>query len=533
MSTTRKWSRYVPHVVVFFTSMGMMIIELVASRLVSKYFGNSLYTWTGVIGVVLGGISLGNYLGGKLADRYPPRRLITPLLLAASLLVFLILALDLLLHALLTRGGAQASSAVTGRMVLESVAVIAVLFLLPAAALGTVSPVMVKFALQESSRVGNTVGAIYALSSVGSIMGTFLSGFVLIPLLGITTVVLVVGLLIALLALLAGGRRPVSAAWAGGILVFAVLLLAGAFDAPGTGAARGADARPASAARATLYQGESMYSHIEVRDEPRGRYTERMLILDGLIHNRYNPADPDELLYEYELIFSALVDRTAAGRDRAFSTLTLGGGACIFPFYLDRRYPSSRNRIVEIDPRVIEVARRYFDVPDSPRTRITLMDARQFVSAAGGSPLYDLIFLDAFSSYSIPYHLTTREFTEQTAGLLAPGGLFVVNAIDVFTLGRFLNAYLNTLQAVFPHVRVYNNPGMAADQRATFVLVASRSAGLPASLEDASGRRVAVSLSEGQLADLRRRNGPGLLSDEYAPVESLIAPVFLHSVSRD
>ena len=529
MRQEKKWPRYVPHGVVFLTSMGIMIIELVASRLVSKYFGNSLYTWTGVIGVILGGISLGNWLGGRLADRYPPRRLIAPLLLAASLLVFLILALDLLLHALLTGGGPSAA-AVTAGMVLQSVALITVLFLLPAASLGTIAPVMARSALLDSDRVGNTVGSIYALSAIGSIAGTFLSGFVLIPLLGLTTIILLVALLIALLALLTGGWRLVPGAWTAGILLMGVLAHTGL---PGAGAP---PAGAPGASAVTLWQGESLYSHIEVREQARPGYTERMLILDGLIHNRWNPAAPDELLYEYEAIFAALTELATGGeRGRPFSTLTLGGGACVFPFYLERRYPASFNRIVEIDPEVIRVARRYFGVTDSARTPIALLDARRFVDGADRSRPYELIFLDAFSSYSIPYHLTTREFTERAAGLLAPGGLFVVNAIDVLVIGRFLNAYLNTLRAVFPEIAVYGTPGTSPDQRATFVLVAGHGAGgaaaLPATLADPAGRPVATRLADGTLAELRRRNGPGLLTDGYAPVESLIAPVFLHSVA--
>ncbi len=517
-----RWRRYTPHAVVFITSMGIMIIELVASRLVSKYFGNSLYTWTGVIGVVLGGISLGNYLGGRLADRFSPRAIATPLLLASSLLVFLILALDQFLYLLLTR---SPSPAVTSRMVLQSLAVISLLFLLPSASLGTISPVMAKYALQETTRVGNTVGSIYALSAAGSIIGTFLSGFVLIPLLGITAIVLIVGLVIAVLALLVGRARAVSASWAAVILLLTVLYPKAA-EGPGGEAAAGAER--------TLYQAESMYSHIEVREADRLRYKERMLILDGLIHNRYNPDDPDDLLYEYERIFSALTDRAVGpDRRRPFSTLTLGGGACVFPYYLERRYPGSRNRIVEIDPKVIQVARRWFDAPESPRTRVSVMDARQFVGQARRAQAYDLIYLDAFSSYSIPYHLTTREFTEQVAGILAADGLFLVNAIDVFSIGRFLNAYLNTLRAVFPHVQVYWDPGTSPDLRATFVLVASRRPFAAESLADPSGRPVAQSLTAEQLADLKERNGPIVLTDGYAPVESLIAPVFLHSVERD
>jgi hypothetical protein len=161
--------RGLPYIVVFTASMGIMIIELVASRLVSKYFGNSLYTWTGVIGVVLAGISFGNFLGGRLADRFRPENLASPLLLVASALTFLIFGLDIILGSILRD---LEFTIVSSALIVRSFIVIVLLFFLPSASLGTISPVMAKYALERNERVGNTVGSIYAISAVGSIVGT-------------------------------------------------------------------------------------------------------------------------------------------------------------------------------------------------------------------------------------------------------------------------------------------------------------------------------------------------------------------------
>ncbi len=517
--------RYLPHVVVFVTSMGVMIIELVASRIVSKYFGNSLYTWTGVIGVVLGGISLGNYLGGRLADRYEPARIVTPLLLVDSALVLLILALDALLGWVLSRG---AFSGVTRGMVGTSVAAITVLFFPPAAALGAVSPVMAKLALQRSRRIGNTVGSIYAVSAVGSIAGTFLSGFLLIPALGITTVVVTVAAAIGLLAALTGGLRPVALGW----LVAVAAALAYVLASP--------PRLPAEAAGGSLilYRADSQYSHVEVRDQRSGS-KERVLILDGLIHNRYDPTRPEALLYAYERIFDALT-RSFLRRERgggppdgpAFTTLTLGGGACLYPAYLGRHYPESRNTVVEIDPRVLEVARRYFDLPRDlpPQLELVVADARAYARTRPAGTSYDLIYLDAFSSFSVPYHLTTLEFTRRLQELLGPQGLFMANCIDVFTLGGFLGAYLRTVREVFPVTAVYVDSGYSRGSRATFVVVGTRGGGLPAELAGRSGEVVGRRLPEEELRELLERTGARALRDDRAPVENLMAPVFLHTV---
>ncbi|WP_455382139.1 fused MFS/spermidine synthase, partial [Salinispira pacifica] len=299
--------KYLPHGIVFVTSMGVMIVELIASRIVAKHFGNSLYTWTGIIGVVLGGISLGNYVGGRLADRFQPRRMIVLQLLLTSVLIMLILPLDALLYSITMKGQAVI---VTSDMILKSVFWIIILFLLPSASIGTVSPVMAKYALTESTAVGSTVGGIYAVSSIGSIIGTFLAGYVLIPVLGVRTIVFVVAGVIALLGLLMGlrlGQRLAAAVWIAAIAVMGFLLpesaIARAYYEEGGGK--------------LLFATDSQYMSIEVRDTPKPGGMERQLIMDGLIHNRYDLADPDVLRYEYEKIFEALTeDYMSAGSTR-------------------------------------------------------------------------------------------------------------------------------------------------------------------------------------------------------------------------
>jgi predicted membrane-bound spermidine synthase len=524
--------RYLPHLVVFVSSMGVMIIELVASRLISKYFGSSLYTWTGIIGVVLGGISLGNYIGGRLADRFVPRNIISILLLVASFLTFLVLLLDLLLFRIMNRG---AFAPVTAVLVVRSLILVLVLFFLPSTALGTVSPVMAKYALEQSTRVGNTVGSIYAVSAIGSIVGTFLSGYVLIPLLGITTVVVVVGSVLALLALLMGRLRAVSVSWILLIVVSLPLLQGGGR----LGEAAESLMYPQVEGSNVLYRSDSRYSHIEVRDVRRGNRMERILVQDALIHNRYDPQAPDDLLYQYEQIFAALTRREAAeraGAERrssvALRTLTLGAGGCVFPLYLERNYPRSENEVVEIDPEVLEVAEDFFDLSEDSSILRVVADARNYVAYLQGKRHFDIIYLDAFNSYSIPYHLTTAEFTRQVAELLAPGGLVMANCIDIFDHGEFLNAYLNTLASVFPYTAVYADTSFSADRRATLVIAAAfQPIGEPGEvLYSDSGAKVGHRLSAELLEDLRMRNGEDILTDNYAPVENLIAPVFLRSV---
>ncbi len=518
--------RFVPHAVVFVASMAVMIVELVASRLIAKYVGNSLFTWTSVIGIVLGGISLGNWIGGRLADRYDPRRVIPWILLAASLLTLLIIALDLAVARMTDIAG---TGAMTMSVLLRSIVLITVLFFLPCCAYGCVSPVMAKYALEKREGVGAAVGGIYAAGSLGSIAGTFLTGYLLIPALGLTANILLVAIVLGALALMMGGKRLVSGGWLAILLAAGVIL--GLEGAPGLLARELASASQAEGIH-LLYVKDSPYSYIQVADRRVGETTERTLRLDALIHNRYDPSHPDRLIYDYEKIFDALTRGEVERHIGAlpFSTLTLGGGAFTFPCYLQRHYPQASDTVVEIDPDVVEVARRFFDLPRDSPIRILVQDARTYVAAARGVAHYDVVYGDAFNAFSVPYHLTTREFTREVAALLSDRGIYLANVIDILSAGRFLSAYLTTVRAVFPSVAVYAPIGADAASRATFVIAARKSGAFEEVLRDREGTPVAARLSDGRLAELARRNGEVMLTDDHAPVDNLMAPVFLRSV---
>jgi spermidine synthase len=517
--------RWIPHAVVFVTSMCIMIVELVASRLVSKYLGSSLFTWTGVIGIVLGGISLGNWLGGLLADRFPPRRLAPVLLFASSLLTFLIIVLDILVGRLTWSLG---TDGMTASALARTIALIAVLFLLPSCALGTVSPSMAKYALELAPGVGRTVGGIYAFGSLGSIAGTFLAGFLLIPMLGLTANILLVGIVLAVLSAAVGGRRLLSGLWA------VVLVALALTDAPGAVSRSFAEGAPGG--RRIALEKDSPYSYIRVTDEPGAAGSERTLRLDALIHNKRDTAHPDALLYEYERIFEALTRehfiRAHGARAAGFSTLTLGGGGFTLPTYLERHYPSARHTVVEIDPDVVRTARLWFGLPQKTGLRIVVSDARAFVRSRPDPEArsYDIVYCDAFNAFSVPSHLTTREFTAAISELLAPGGLYLVNCIDIFDSGLFLDSFLDTVKAVFPMVTVYVDPSFSPSARATFVVAAGGRTAMPDILRGPEGDPVGAALSALRIAELHARVRGQVLTDDHAPVDSLMAPVFLRSV---
>ncbi|MFP4383642.1 MAG: fused MFS/spermidine synthase [Spirochaetia bacterium] len=508
--------RYLPHFTVFLSAMGIMIVELVASRIISKYFGNSLYTWTGVIGVVLGGISLGNYIGGKLSDRYDPEKLISVLLLVSSFLVFLILLLDMMLeHSVFAAG----IGGINAALIFRSVTLMVILFFLPATSLGMISPAMAKLALLKSDVIGGTVGSIWAVSSAGSIVGTFLSGYLLIPFFGVRTIIFSVALVIAVLSFIGKWKKIVPM-----IYIPVIVLVFFLFIHPAE--------TPLPENTVLLFQDDTPYSHVRVLDKVNDdKAKERVLIMDGLVHNRHQPGDPDTLLYDYEKIFRSLTAEFAEGSGD-LRVLTIGGGAMTFPDYLRRHYNPRVNQVVEIDGDVVEIAREYFNI-NSEKMEIIISDGRGFIRSLPEGTEYDIIYLDAFNSFSIPAHLTTADFLVETEAHLNTSGIILSNTIDVFGIGHFLNAYLQTVEAVFPNRAVYVPMDFRRDSRTTFVIAAaSEPVSFPDTLRDRYGSVTAYRLEEGLLSELKEREGEMVLRDDYAPVESLMGPVFLASVGK-
>lgn len=525
-------------VIVFLSSLFIMTLELTASRLVAQYLGVSLYTWTAVIGVVLAGITLGNYVGGHLADLYVARRLLPALFLLASVLCLAVLFLvDWM-------GTWERPETLSWPLwVLRNITLI---FLLPSALLGTIAPVAAKMALSGHARVGSTVGTLYAAGAAGSIVGTFLTGYVLVDMLGSKTIISAVAVALALmgLALAVGQRRaptPFLVAW---------LAVASAVSALAIG--------PWEPARYwghflglrfdtshLILQDESSYFAIEIYEAEELDDT-RVLALDHLVHSYVAMDDPLRLEYAYETVYAA-VTRRLVPADQPLRALFIGGGGYTLPRYLEALYPAARIDVAEIDSAVTEAARAALGLPPPGRTRILshAEDARMFVrrrvaaaAGDGSASRYDFVYGDAFNDLGVPFHLTTDEFNRDVLRLLGPDGVYLVNIIDIYRegMGRFLGAFVGTVRRTFPYVYVFSaEPEGVSGERDTFTVV-SASRRLPVrELSDldadprAEGALIAWSedgVLGGDMHTLLERGRGVILTDDYAPVDNLLAPVF-------
>ncbi len=527
--------------VVFTSSAFIMTLEIVAARLVAQHLGVSLYTWTAVIGVVLAGIAVGNYVGGKLADLYPPRALLTTLFLFASISSLSVLfVVDWM-------GSWERPEAISWPFwILRNVALT---FFAPATIMGTISPVAAKLALGAHRDVGATVGTLYASGAAGSILGTFLTGYVLIDALGTKTIVCGIAAGLGILGLLAGRglrRSPASffVVWLSFLSLISALSVA-----PWAWSERWGHFLGLRFATDHLhYQDESSYFTIEIYDAEDFDNT-RVLALDHLVHSYVNMDDVTQLEYGYETVYAA-VTHHLVDTDQPLRALFIGGGGFTFPRYLEARFAAADIDVAEIDPAVKQAAQAALGLPpdDATRIRTHTLDARNYIDdlrrrnrRVRDPHQFDFVYGDAFNDLGVPYHLTTRGFNERLAEVMTHDGVYMINVIDIYRegLGRFLGAYVGTVRLTFPFVYVFaGDPDGPTDERDTFIVVSSRRAlpileiGSKENVPDAWGHLFAWAEADrlgGEMATVLQRGGGLVLTDDHAPVDNLLAPVFSNS----
>lgn len=484
-------------ILVFFTSAAVLVLEILAARLLAPFVGVTLGTYTAIIGTVLAGISLGSFIGGRLADRVDPRRLLGPTLMLGGILALLTVPIVNTLGPGLLGGGPVATVllAFTG-------------FFLPATVLSAIPPTVVKLQLSRLDQTGRVVGRLSALGTAGAIAGTFLTGFVLVAAFPSRPVFLGLGiaLLLAGAAVSAGLRvrtdLPLASmlvvALGGGVLTTVV-------DSP--------------------CQVESAYFCAQVVDDVAGAGDTnpcegRTLVLDTLLHACVHLDDPQRLDFSYAQSLSDVL-AAIAPEGQPLDALHIGGGGFTLPRYLSATRPGSRNLVLELDPSVVEISERELGLVQGPELRVEVGDARLGL-ARQPDDAYDVVIGDAFGGLAVPWHLTTRELVEEVERTLRTDGVYAVNLIDFPPLG-FARAEVATLRAVFDHVTVVGPSdrleGLAGGN---FVLVASNA---PLPLEAIATRNASRGDDDtvAKAADIEAFTaGAHVLTDDYAPVDQLL-----------
>jgi spermidine synthase len=495
--------------VVGVASFCSMALELTASRQLAPVVGVSLYSWTGIIGVLLAAIALGNVLGGWLADRWPRAGLLGFCVFLAGLACLGNLALfpSLVECESLKRSG----------LIGYITSLVAGAFFVPMLLLGTVSPQVTRLTLADLRRAGRTAGRLYACSTAGAIVGTFATGWVLVALLGVHRLLFLIGIVLIVLAFVAGRFERRLLYWLPATLVTLV-------------AVRGLNRMDKLRSPNTC---ETNYYAINVYDDKdtvNGQPI-KVLVLDNLRHSMVDLDNPSYLGYPHEHVQTEFT-RLAAARTANPHVLVIGGGGYTYPRWVEACLPQVSVEVVEIDPGVTETAYQELGLPRTTRIRSHNLDGRQFIVEQAPRGYYDLVIQDAVNDLSVPSHLMTREYNDAVRSVLKEDGVYLLTVIDRYKSGQFLRAALATMMQSFPEVQLLaDRPHWDADGQSVYVIYGSRRRldldELQAILvhQNAAPRMTVALDAERLRADLAAQP-PVVLTDQYSPVDQLLAALF-------
>jgi len=484
--------------VVFTGGAGTLATEIAASRLLAPYFGSSTIVWANIIGLILVYLSVGYWLGGKLADRRPEPRLLGAIVLVAALFIA---ATPFVARPVLDLALVGLDAVDVGAVVGSFFAALG-LFAVPVTLLGVVSPFAIRLAIQDVGEAGTVAGRLYALSTVGSILGTFLSAIVTIPLLGTQRTMLgSAALLVLAAALLLGGR------WQLLTLVVAGLLFI-----------------PAGAIKATpglLHESESRYQYVQVAERSDGSRVLRLN--EGVaIHSLWRPGTVlTGGVWDMFLLVPPLVERPVQ------RMLVIGNAGGTVARAYGELYPDVRIDGVEIDPEVTEAGREFLGLGENPNLRVIEADGRPYLELT--DERYDVILVDAYHQPYIPFYLATKEFFGRARERLTPGGVVALNVAGVPGDDRLSEAIGSTLLAAFPQAwrwrpLRFNELVLAFDRPVSRVELTERAADAPADVA------ALVSLFRQDVESVDSVGEP--LTDDRAPVEWLTDRMIIDYVAR-
>jgi spermidine synthase len=479
------------YVIVFVVGAASLGAEIAAARLMAPFFGASTIVWANTIGVVLVSLSFGYWLGGRLGDRHPQLRGLSLVVMTAAVLLAVVpfvarpffgVAVDAL------------DSVSAGAFIGSLIAVLA-LVAIPVILLGACSPYAIRLAVPDVEHSGRVAGRLYAVSTAGSLVGTMLAALILIPFVGTQRTFLSFALALAVVAIPGVGWR----------FVLAPALAAAALALPVGTLKSAGDGR-------VLYEGESALQYIRVVEEPDG---DRVLELNEgqATHSLYRPGS-----YLTGGYWDGMVTAPFAALARPPDRIAiLGNAAGTTARAYGRFFPEATIHGVEIDPKLEEIGRRYFDMDSAENLSVFTEDARPWLRRSSGG--YDVIAVDAYRQPYIPFYLATKEFFDLARERLAPGGVVVVNVGHPDGSDELETVIGRTMAEVFASVArdpLDSTNTLLAGSEAPISpdRLASASGELPGALED---------LAQEQSRRLEPRlPGGTVYTDDRAPVEWLV-----------
>jgi spermidine synthase len=501
------------YLAVFTAGMTSLGVELSASRLLGNVFGTTNLVWANIIGLILVYLTAGYFIGGRWADRSPKLSTFYGILAWAALATGLIPAVA----QPVLRWAAAAVEALDAAVMAGSFLAVLILFCVPVTLLGCASPFAIRLALLDTGQAGRVSGSIYAVSTLGSIVGTFLPVLVLIPSIGTARTFFVLSLALLLVALVGLAQDSWRGAW-GALwmpLAIAVLSLVGV---------RG----PIKSSPGMIFEEESAYNYIQVRETAGARL---LLLNEGqAIHSVYDP-NQDETFGTWDYFLVAPFFNAAPvhlGDVQGLGIVGLAAGT------IARQYTLVYGPIPidgwEIDPDIIDVGRRFFAMTE-PNLNVIVADGRW--GLAHSRERYSVIAVDAYRPPYIPWQLTTREFFTIARDHLLPDGVLAINVGRTPDDRRLIDALAGTLSAVFPRVYVVDVPdtfnsmvyatvNVTSPDNLTANLVGLKKLGASPLLIDVLTRSI---------ANLRPTpDSKVVFTDDKAPVEQLVNSIVIRFI---
>ncbi len=504
------WELHRFEAIVFVTGMAILIIEVTATRILSPYYGNTIYTVSSVIGVILGALSLGYYVGGALADESSKADKMDKFYGIIVKSGISLLVLFILVEAILPIGG-NFFGLQFGPLIWS-----VILFFPSSYLMGKLSPFAITLAKADSPEtgLGHITGGIFFWSTAGSIAGSLLAGFVLIPHLGVRSILVLTTIVVLVLG--QGGRilgeknkqKRMSHIFT---LIFILLALLASFytferyKMPGT-----------------VFTYDGVYERITVRDDLYAGKPVRFFMQDRSISGGMF-LESDKLVFDY----TKYIELFKLANPSPAHALFIGGGVYSMPKALHAESPNTEIDVVDIEPDLEHIAKTYFRLPETPKIATHVGDGRRYLKDS--TTAYDLIFSDVYYSlYSIPSHFTTHEFFALARERLAPNGIFIANVIGGIddTKDSFLFSEIHTMQQVFPHMEVLAVESTTTLKAQNFILVGwngtTTIAGISerlATTEDPTLKNIQEHLF--RLAEYNITSHE-TFSDDFAPVEHLV-----------
>jgi len=477
------------YVLAFFSGMCIMAVELCASRLMAPFFGTSTFVWTNIIGIIMIALSIGYFVGGRLADRKPRLHILLRLLMAASafLLALPFVASPLVRWLAPLMGNFNSSFSF---IFFGSLCAITLLFSPPIVVMGMTSPFLIRI-IARSGHVGDSAGHIFGISTIGSVLGTFLPILVFIPALGTATTILLFAAALFVVTALGFSKKK-------NALLCVAATVPFLFPVP-----------PMREIPGKVYSTESAYQYIEVFD--RGSY--RYLVYNDAVGFQTVANKTSVftgLYYDYYSLLPLLNETPSK------SALIIGLGGGIIANQLYYFYPEIGIDAVEIDPKVIEIARSYFALADT--VRVFNQDGRVFVNL--GKRKYDIVIIDAYTQQVyIPFHLTTIEFFSQVKRRLSDKGILAMNVSSARNDSPLIKSITNTLRLVFGHVyqlripHSVDNVVLASDRNIDFAY--------PVGAFE-KGMQGIAQYSQQYFTETTYDERSKLLTDDRAPIEHMV-----------